>query len=96
MATPAWKLEQMIRARAATTAKHRQDFPEHAKLEQIMDLSQAIGEFLDSHSCCWTPCGKHPSSIQGVLAQHFGIDQDKLEQEKRQMLEVIRRGHDDG
>lgn len=35
-------------------ARHRAEYPEHAKLEAIMDKSQTIGEFLDR--CEYTVC----------------------------------------
>lgn len=77
-------------------------YPEHEKLHAIADQSQAIGEFLDWCSgrgwfiCrptddpfegCYWPV---PGSITDRLADYFGIDQKKLEQEKRQMLDEFR------
>ncbi|HUV10815.1 MAG TPA: hypothetical protein VMX12_07525 [Acidimicrobiia bacterium] len=78
---------------ATATSK---DYPEHAKLRAVADKSQAIGEFLDE----WLPTqgiilahvdrdGRVPS-IQELLAEFFGIDRDKLEAEKRAMLESLR------
>jgi hypothetical protein len=77
------------------------DYPEHDKLHEIADASQTIGEFLDyglgeqglvlcdddgEGGRLW-PTSK---SIQSILAEHFGIDQDKINAEKEQMLERIR------
>ena len=76
-------------------------FPEHAKLHEISNLSQAIGEFLDwcsdqgwtlaeipdGYEHTWFPI--HRSTTQ-LLAEHFGIDTAKIEQEKRTMLDQIR------
>lgn len=125
------------------------EYPEHDKLSNVLDQSQAIGEFLewmgtgdvhrmrwrddlvDSRSCPMCGHTNHPGqkysnvtpaeqgswsecttcggrgwvdvtregwvaderSITTVLAEYFEIDQDKLEAEKRQMLEALRAGH---
>jgi len=74
-------------------------YPEHEKLKIIKENSQQIGEFLDwlfgkaticlwheRHECFY-PAGK---TIEGWLAEYFGIDQTKIDEEKRQMLEEIR------
>ena len=78
-------------------------YPEHAKMERVMDKSQTIGEFLE-----WLSGKKrivlahygvdkfddylYPLSYdtEELLAQYFGINLNKVEQEKRQMLEEIR------
>jgi len=74
--------------------------PEHEKLATIQDKSQVIGEFLE-----WLPtqgvhlCTFHYqddryrtiySSITQLLAKFFDIDLDKLETEKRAMLDHLR------
>jgi hypothetical protein len=77
------------------------DYPEHEKLEKIVAESQICGEFLD-----WLRgkrglelCGLskdesffYPVSIptSKLLAEFFGIDRNKLEAEKRTMLELVR------
>ncbi len=82
-------------------------YPEHEKLQAISDVSQEIGEFLDCGR--WTLCelrdagtrawngtaiqNFQPVNIQDALAEYFGIDQKKIEAEKRQMLEAIRAAH---
>ncbi len=40
----------------------------------------------------WIPSGYHNPhiSIEQILADHFGIDRKKLEDEKHQMLEQLR------
>jgi hypothetical protein len=73
-------------------------YPEHEKLGAVVQESEAIGEFLEWcyergwYLCqptgspfegCYRPV---PGSINDYLAAHFGIDQKKLEAEKRQML----------
>lgn len=80
-------------------------YPEHAKLAEVSDKSQAIGAFID-----WLQeeqgfsFGKYgmgededmdtltPTylNIQDELAAFFGIDQKVIEQEKRAMLDSIR------
>lgn len=78
------------------------DYPEHEKLQKITLQSQACGEFLD-----WlqsekgvTLCTYNKSyeqfyplrvSITEVLGEFFEIDLEKIEQEKRAMLDEIRR-----
>jgi hypothetical protein len=83
-----------------TETKH--DYPEHEKLMAIADKSQICGEFLN-----WLISAKgfclaqwdinegllYPAqqSTQRLLAEFFGIDQMKIDQEKQQMLDAIRR-----
>lgn len=104
------------------------DYPEHAKLSEVSELSQAIGEFLDFGDytlCEFVPAGNNgelryldregtptdesrpggntwalyernpayeswndyfrPASktINGILADYFGIDLDAIEREKK-------------
>ena len=77
-------------------------YSEHEKLKEIQDQSQIIGEFLEwlgyehEYFICeklgqlqeWYPISQNH---QKLLAQFFDIDLDKLEQEKRQMLEELRK-----
>lgn len=75
-------------------------YPEHEKLNKIADKSQVIGEFLEylqdekryllCELVCETKYYPVHVSIQDLLADFFGIDQKKLEKEKREMLEEIR------
>lgn len=74
-------------------------YPEHVKLNRIADVSQLCGEFLDWIKTHWTLCDydeksekfypSHQSTID-LLAKFFGIDLDKIEAEKRAMLESLR------
>lgn len=78
-------------------------YPEHEKLAKVKDTSQAQGEFLDwlggqgIHLMEWAEeIQQYVPSHRGItalLAEYHGIDQDALEQEKRQMLEAIRAQH---
>lgn len=70
-------------------------YPEHEKLSKVKDQSQVIGEFLDfsKFTLCEERRGRYyPTmmSIQDILADWFGIDSQRLEDEKRQMLDEIR------
>lgn len=80
-------------------------YPEHDKLKAVVEQSQAIGEFID----VFLPgkgifLGKAKEfgegldpiivDIQELLAEYFGIDRDKLENEKEAMLDEIRRLND--
>lgn len=73
------------------------DYPEHDKLKAISEESQTIGAFLDNseyHICEYDE--RHgrffpaPKSITQILADYFDIDLNKIEEEKRQMLESLR------
>jgi len=69
-------------------------YPECEKMEKVEVESQAIGQFLDSElfvkyyqyrDDIWTP------GIEKVLAEYFKIDLNKVEAEKRAMLDAIRK-----
>jgi hypothetical protein len=77
-------------------------YPEHDKLAKVKDRSQAIGEFLDTGGYElgeWTGGNRYCDDeftpvrkpINTILARYFGIDEDKLEEEKLQMLEELRK-----
>ena len=82
--------------------------PECGQIQAVKDKSQAIGEFIDwlgeikgIHLCKWV--GENTldyagERIEDLLAEHFGIDLKKVEQERRDMLEELRTQHarDDG
>lgn len=75
------------------------NYPEHDKLSAVKDQTQAIGEFVD-----WLhdekeivlarldDCGRAygAGSLLDLLAEWAGIDLDKIEAEKREMLETLR------
>jgi len=74
---------------------------EHEKLDLVKDKSQAVGEFVDwLHDekgfmiCESCRHGYYPArySLNKLLAEFFEIDLVKLEEEKEQMLEAMRRG----
>jgi hypothetical protein len=75
------------------------DYPEHEKLSKVRDKSQAIGEFIDwlksqgVELSVWID-DEHQipylASTEKILANYFCIDLDRLEAEKRQMLDEIR------
>ena len=75
-------------------------YSEHEKVKAIQTKSQAIGEFLDHgpyQLCEWhedqyefLPVHK---PIHTILAEWFGIDEAKLEAEKREMLEELRKAN---
>ncbi len=77
-------------------------YTEHEKLKAIKDQSEAIGQFLewqtskDRDLCQFN--SKHDDylplfhgSIEKILAEYFEIDLQKLEEEKRQMIEECRK-----
>lgn len=73
----------------------REEFPEHAKLRVVQPLSQACGAFLDwleeqGLSICEMDASGTRWPVQRskerLLAEHFDIDLNKLEAEKRAML----------
>jgi len=77
--------------------------PEHAKVQEIQPLSQAIYDFLEwcqeqgmslgsygtskYHEHTFYPINE---SREALLARHFGIDLGKLENEKREILKGCR------
>lgn len=77
-------------------------YPEHEKLKAIQDRSQAIGEFIEwlyERDLAICEFNRHVNfdnytpfrgQINGLLADHFGIDQNRLEAEKLAMLEEQR------
>jgi hypothetical protein len=76
--------------------------PEHDKLHEVKDKSQAIGEFLEwlgsekrGVVCQYVDDSDYPvpmpHNIQEILAEYFDIDLDKIEQEKQQMLVKLRK-----
>lgn len=82
------------------------DYPEHDKMRTIREQSQTIGEFLDwvENEKHWSICClDHASnitdyvpvykSINILLAEYFNINLETIENEKLQMLEVIRSTH---
>lgn len=85
------------------------DYPEHDKLHKVKDKSQAIGEFLEwlkneGISLCLPQGGDYWSEIEDeyipisisqiqLLAKYFGVDNQKLEQEKQSMLEEFKVYH---
>lgn len=75
------------------------EYPEHEKLQKVAELTQTCGEFLDyleanGYSLC--EVGQYdrfyPTFTPKVelIARFFEIDRDKIEAEKREMLERIR------
>lgn len=72
-------------------------YPEHVRLHHVAEEAGVIGEFLDT--CGYVLCevdkrGEYQAlnkTVQQVLADHFHIDLDRLETEKREILEAQRR-----
>lgn len=72
--------------------------PELDKMMKVQKESQIIGEFLDScgYMLCrasgkdWHPFEPVPKTIEQVLADYFGIDLKKVEEERRSILRAIR------
>lgn len=78
------------------------NYPECEKMAAVEDKSQVIGEFLewaketqDFHLCIYSGYGKEyipiGITVERLLAKFFDIDIDKVEKEKRQILEEIRK-----
>lgn len=76
-------------------------YPEHEKMQAVLQESQAIGQFIDStpyvlaeyreiegyREAQLVPMTR---SIERILAEHFGIDLGVIETEKRAMLDSLR------
>jgi hypothetical protein len=82
-------------------------YPEHDKLAEVADQSQAIGEFIDwlskekgMHLYRYLKGAVCPVetnlSIQSLLAEFFEIDLKRLEDEKRAMLTAMRAANEAG
>lgn len=82
-----------------------EQYPEHTRLHAVKDKAQVVGEFIEwMHEqgvvfCQFSEHGtQHFESheqlynrpIEEIVARFFEIDRDKLEQEKRAMLEDLR------
>lgn len=76
-------------------------WPEHIKLTAISDQSQACYDFIDwletekGYRLCYVPRNSNTHepiqhSMRGLLAEFFEIDMDKVEAEKRAMIEALR------
>lgn len=73
--------------------------PEHEKLAKVKEKSQAVGEFLEwlnregIHLCTLqdNKWGLISNSTSDILAQYFGIDEQKLEEEKLEILDEMRK-----
>ena len=79
-------------------------WPEHTKLQAISDKSQVCGEFLDWLQEQGYHLGRYNEEgtrlythtvpmVTKLLAEFFEIDQAKIEDEKRAMLDEIRAAH---
>lgn len=82
-------------------------YPEHEKLKLVQEHSNIIGQFLDWLSyergykiceCCEGADARNDdsyypvnSTTEKILADYYGINLDKLENEKRQMLDLLRK-----
>lgn len=76
-------------------------YPEHDKLRKIADKSQVCGEFIDwLESRGIVLCEIHrrrdeflptQETLQALLAAFFDIDQKRIDAEKEEMLDDIRK-----
>ena len=68
------------------------NYPEHEKLIKIEKESQAIGEFYHwAVNKGYLGTFKHWKRLEDILAEFFDIDLQKIDKEKKQMLEELRR-----
>jgi hypothetical protein len=85
---------------------NRPEMPESTKMLQVKDVSQAIGEFLEWLSEQRIRLASYTNwdepilveineSFERLLARYFDIDLNKVEQEKRTLLDWIRSQPDD-
>ena len=75
------------------------DYPEHDKLREVAEQTQAIGEFIEwlegkgiflARYVDGSNFPRHVHGFRDLLAEWAGIDENKLEAEKRQMLASLR------
>lgn len=89
-----------VKERETVNQEDTKKYPEHAKMEKVDTESHAIGQFIewlhgqgiyfakyDDDSEDFVP---EYRSIEKWLADYFEIDLNKVEAEKRQMLDEIR------
>lgn len=71
------------------TSANRKQYPEHEKLRKVSGESQNIGAFLDwlTSESEWQSESAELPRITEILAAYFEIDEGKLEEEKRAMIE---------
>lgn len=83
------------------------NYPEHEKLMEVKDKSGEIGTFVEwvedstGYKICkkyefesygvWPPACTGELFISKLLAKFYGIDLEKLEEEKRKMMEAVDR-----
>ena len=77
------------------------DYPEHDKAESVQAESQAIGDFLEwlagpPHGILLAKFRGDQLTLAGIrfelfIAEHMGIDYAKLQREKADMLNEIRK-----
>jgi hypothetical protein len=74
-------------------------YPEHERMAKIVDASQQIGEFIENGGYVlahYNDSGRlvpDQRTTFEILADFFDIDLDKIESEKRAMLDAIRKEH---
>ena len=74
-------------------------YPEHEKMRAVKNESQTIGEFLEWLSEQGILLAKYDGEtlfvsyyrIEELLAEYFGIDLNKINNEKDQMLQELRK-----
>lgn len=78
------------------------NYPEHEKLKALQGANQIVGNFIEWLGEAGYVIAKYDDigdlwsanrSIDRLLAEHFEIDLDKLEEEKVAMLEEIRKAN---
>lgn len=65
-------------------------FPEHEKLKLIAAHSQVCGEFVEWLGSKGFSVGGRSFNLHHCLAEFFEIDEEKIEEENRVMLEQLR------
>jgi len=79
------------------------EYPEHEKQRKVLEKSQVIGEFIEwlryegydlisveYNSSDFPIINRMPGTISQILARYFDIDLNKLEEEKRDILNKLR------
>jgi hypothetical protein len=80
------------------------EYPEHYKMLACTEERNAVGDFLDwlqeqqyviaeQEQGSWRNLVRVRNSIEDWLALYLGIDMEKIEAEKRQMLVEVRRNN---
>ena len=81
-------------------SNEKPEYPEHAKMRAVQDMTQAAGEFLDWLDergfalTCRATGHESTKTIQEWMAEWQGIDMAEIRRERQVMLDDLRAKHE--